>query len=170
MGRKKRKGKAKPGTWLTRDLLKSRAFWALTATAKGMLHMFLLKRDMDHNHNCINRQNITLTYLELENLFDEKIEGEPNGLSRASISRGTKDLLAKGFIEIVKQGGAYQKDKTIYGLTDDWKRWRPGEVIRKKQKGKKAARLTHEENLNPHKRTHTHPHNRTQNDYLWVSK
>lgn len=135
----RKKGKVKPGTWVTREMLNSRAFWALSPTAKGMLFQFLLKRDFDKKHNCLNQKNITLTYKELEAIFGKKPDGTPCGLARGSIARGFKDLLEKGFIEIVRQGGAYQQDKTIYGLTHGWKYWHAGAVIREKQPGKKAG-------------------------------
>ncbi|MFT5725892.1 MAG: hypothetical protein ACI8PB_000008 [Desulforhopalus sp.] len=43
-------------------------------------------------------------------------------------------------------------------------------IIKEKQKGKAASRNTANENLNPHNRTHTHPHNRTLNDKFRVSE
>ncbi len=94
---------------------------------------------MDKKHNCVNCKNLTLTYKELENMFGQNPAGEPTGIARGSITRGIKDLMAKGFIEIIRQGGGYQKDKTIYGLTHDWKWWHPGAVIKEKQPGKKAG-------------------------------
>ncbi len=119
--------------------MNSKAFWALSGTAKGMLLQFLMKRNMDKKHNILNKRNITMTYKELENLHGCDLFGKADGLSRGSIARALKDLMAKGFIEIVRQGGAYQKDKTIYDLTDDWKWWTRGTVIRKKSPGKKAG-------------------------------
>jgi hypothetical protein len=166
MGRKK----AKSGTWVTRELLRSAAFWALSSTAKGLLFQFLLKRDIDKQHNCLNCKSLTLTYKELGNMFGKRPDGTCSGLARASITRGLKDLMAKGFIEIIRQGGAYQKDKSIYGLTDDWQWWHTGLVIREKQPGKKVARATHENNFNPHNRNHTHPQNRNQKSQVRVSE
>jgi len=58
----------------------------------------------------------TLTYKELE----------ARGISQTRATRGFDELLAKGFIEIVHQGGCFDKDKTVYGLSDDYKKWRPG--------------------------------------------
>lgn len=135
----RKKGKAPSGTWISRELYTSRAFWALSGTAKGMLILFLSKRDMSKNHEVLNRHNITLTYLGLENLFNCNYGEKPKGLSRGSISRGISDLMAKGFVEIVRQGGAYQNDKTIYGLTDEWKWWSPGTVFRERQIGKNSG-------------------------------
>ena len=94
---------------------------------------------MDKQHNCVNKRNITLTYKELENLHGEDSTGKPSGVSRGSIARGIKDLMAKGFIEIVRQGGGYQQDKTVYGLSDDWEWWIPGSIVRQKSPGKKSG-------------------------------
>ena len=113
--------------------------------------LFLLKRDMDKQHNCLNKNSITMTYLELENLFvsngrnkiggvpiDRNMTGNKDGLSRASIARAIKDLMAKGFIQLVYQGGTYKQDKSVYGLTDDWSLWTPGAVMFKKPPGKRS--------------------------------
>jgi hypothetical protein len=56
---------------------------------------------------------LTLTYKELEN----------RGINRNKIPRGFDELLAKGFISIVDQGGAYEKHKTVYALEDDFLLW-----------------------------------------------
>jgi hypothetical protein len=78
--------------------------------------------------------------------------------------------MAKGFIEKVRRGGVFQKDKAVYGLVNEWTFWTPGMIIRVKPKGNNAGRPTHEENLSPHVRTHTHPHNRTPKQGLRVRK
>ena len=169
MGRKK--GKAKSGTWFTREMACSRAFVALSSTAKVILIQFLLKRDMDNNHNVINKNSITMTYKELENLFGEDAFGKKGGgLPRSSISRGFDDLLAKGFIRVVRLGGAYQKDKTVFGLSDDWKHWYKGTVFNKRQKGNKPSTLTYKNNFNPQAATHTHPQSETLNTDFRVAE
>ena len=58
---------------------------------------------------------LTLTYAEIE----------ARGITRGSFARAIDELLAKGFIKISHQGGAYEKDKTIYSLVDDYLQWRP---------------------------------------------
>lgn len=128
MGRKL--GKAKPGTWLTRDLLLSPAYIKPSATGKSVLGVMLLKRDISHTHEVLNRRNISVTYKELEAL----------GMSRGSITNAFNDLQAKGFIEIVHRGGAYQQDKTVYGLADEWRRWKVGDKpVRVRQSGISAG-------------------------------
>ena len=57
-----------------------------------------------------------LTYAELSSL----------GIAAGQATRAIDELLAKGFIEILHPGGAFEKDKAIYGLSDDFRSWRPG--------------------------------------------
>jgi hypothetical protein len=125
-----KKGKARPGTWFTRDLLLSPAYIKLSATGKSVLGVIWLKRDMSHNHEVQNRRSISVTYKELEAL----------GMSRGSITNAFDDLQAKGFIEVVHRGGAYQQDKTVYGLTDEWRWWKVGDKpVRVRQPGINAG-------------------------------
>lgn len=134
----RKKGKLKSGTWVERDLFTSRAFWALRGAAPQLLIMFLGKRDMmkdgNGSYSAKNARNITMTYLELENLWTEKSGGKVDGIERKRIIRSNDELLAKGFIEIVHQGGAYQQDKTIYALSENWRFWREGTVFNKRTK------------------------------------
>ena len=128
MGRNK---KVKSGTWITREMISSKAFTSLSGNAKQILLMFMLKRDMNKQHICTNCNNLTMTYLELENMH-----GEGDGLSRGGVTHAIEKLLERGFIEIVRQGGGYQQDKTVYGLTEEWRWWTPGSVIRTRPKGR----------------------------------
>ena len=88
----------------------------------------------------IDDNRFTLTYKELES----------RGIAQARATRAIDELLAKGFIEIVHQGGCFDKDKTVYALTDDFKMWRVGhdpvrvrshDVVRGYQKKNKKRRL-----------------------------
>jgi hypothetical protein len=136
MGRKK--GRLKSGTWLERDLFNSRAFWALRGAAPQLLIRFLGKRDIGNDGNghykVKNAHNITMTYLELENLWTKKPKGKVEGIERKRIIRAIDELLAKGFIEIIHRGGAYQQDKTIYALSENWRLWREGMICSKRSK------------------------------------
>ena len=133
------KRKAPSGTWLLRDITFSRAFFALNSNAKLILLLFLHKRNMNRKHECINKSELTMTYLELEYLHGKTGDGKPIGLSRSSIARAFDDLMAKGFIGVVKRGGTYKKDKTIYFLSDEWKGWWDGQVKKKRVKGTGAG-------------------------------
>lgn len=132
----KRRGKFSPGTWLEKEMAMSRAYLELSGFAPQLLVLFLLKRDFK-NKVCRNGKQITMTYAELENIYNQGKEERnllKDGVSRPRIIRALDDLLAKGFLEIVRRGGAFQQDKTVYGLTDDWRYWRPGQTVRTREK------------------------------------
>ncbi len=54
-------------------------------------------------------------------------ELEAYGISQGTATRAFDELLAKGFIDIAHQGGAFDKDKSLYSLVDDFRGWRPGD-------------------------------------------
>ena len=97
-----------------------------------------------------------MTYAELENIFNHGKQNDFGnkkiaGISRPRIIRAIDELLAKGFIEIVHQGGAFQQDKSIYALIDDWRIWHKGAVFGKRPRDirtrgfrKSKIKLTHE--------------------------
>jgi hypothetical protein len=43
-------------------------------------------------------------------------------------------LLASGFITVKYQGGAYQKVKNVYGISDNWLLWKKGTVFERRAK------------------------------------
>lgn len=137
--------KAAPGTWIDRDLFYSRAFLELSGFAPQLLILFLGKRKISKDKTVINKDNITMTYAELEKLYlkheskglASASDNLPKGISRPRIVRALDNLLAHGFIRIMKRGGAYQQDKSIYGLVEDWRLWRPGTVFLKREPDKR---------------------------------
>jgi len=138
MGKKKnKKGKFKAGTWVEKELFTSRAYLSLTGFAPQLLVLFLGKRDR-RNDQFVNLHNLTMTYAELENIYNRGnrnlMNEKKDGISRPRIIRAIDDLLAKGFIEIMHQGGAYKQDKTIFALIDDWRFWHKGLVFRNRPK------------------------------------
>jgi hypothetical protein len=117
-----------PGTYIHRDLYQSKAFIALKGVSPQLLVLILGKRKFDGIEGkkvCTNSDYIPFTYIEAK---------EEYGITQPRFTRGIDDLLAKGFITVKHQGGAYQQDKTIYGLSENWRLWRPGVVFEKRQK------------------------------------
>jgi hypothetical protein len=117
------------GIYIERELYQSEAFNSLGRVALRVLIAFLDKRMREKASEArdkkgnkrkpkfINLDNITLTYGELEKKY---------GVQSQSVTRAIDELLAKGFIEIRKPGGAYKHDKTIYALVDNWMLWKKG--------------------------------------------
>jgi hypothetical protein len=117
------------GKWTRIDtkMYTSRAFLSLNSTSIKLLILFLGKRKLifpkDRKGSkgtmvCENCNELTMTYKELEN--------RPFYFTRPRIVRALDELLAKGFITIVDPGGAYNKHKAVYALSDLWQQWKPG--------------------------------------------
>lgn len=103
----------------------------------------------------IDENKFTFTYKELSS--------KPLNLTQPRATRGLDELLAKGFIEIIDPGGAYQKHKAVYGLTDDWVFWKPGDLpIRERKKdvkrGFQGKGLGAVEKFQHTRTLHTHTH------------
>lgn len=122
-----RKYKLSPGTWVEREMLESKAYLALRGFAPQLLILFLAKRQFirqgkpgKEKRICINTDSICFTYLEAKKKY---------GISKPRFTRAIEDLMAKGFIKIVHQGGAYKQDKSIYSLSEQWCIWHEGVVF-----------------------------------------
>lgn len=112
------------GTFVERVLFESDAFLALKGVAPQMLIYLLGQRKLVKLPNknariCDNCDELTMTYPELAKL----------GITKPRATRGIDDLLAKGFMEIEHHGGACQKDKSIYSLSNKYMYWRKGIVF-----------------------------------------
>jgi hypothetical protein len=150
MTRQHRKGKKSPsGTWIERDLFTSRAYLELSGFAPQLLVLFLAKRDISADKTVKNRDAITMTYIELENFYCRRHEAQgqqttqvdlPRGISWPRIIRAIDNLLEHGFIRIIRRGGAFQQDKSVYGLSEDWRLWRPGIVFKKREPDTRQGR------------------------------
>ena len=64
----------------------------------------------------INENSLEMPYVTLKKNW---------GLNQQAVSRAVDELLAKGFIEIVHQGGLGEHDKARYALIEDYQRWKP---------------------------------------------
>jgi hypothetical protein len=131
MGKKSRK-RTSGGTFVERELFESKAFLALKGAAPQVLVLFLGKRWFEkigrkgkEKRVCTNCSELVFTYIEAEKKYK---------VTKSRFSRAIDDLLAKGFISVEHKGGGYQKDKSVYALSDQWRIWEPGEVIEKRKK------------------------------------
>jgi hypothetical protein len=96
--------------------------------------LFLLKRQIEkiggknkgkQKKICINANSLSLTYIEAN---------EKYGITQPRLTRAIDDILAKGFLICIHQGGGYQQDKSIFGLSDKWRLWRRGMVFENRKK------------------------------------
>ncbi len=140
------------GTFVEKNMFLSKAFITLgkrgTApvtswASHSILMMFLGKRSMrkttdkkgsNKQYKPLNGNELILTYKELES----------RGINQKSATRGIDELLAKGFITIVDQGGCYEKHKAVYGLSDKYSIWRPGTVFETRKRDVHRGYQDHE--------------------------
>jgi hypothetical protein len=71
----------------------------------------------------INRDNIILSYGEITDRL---------GYRDKAIWTAFKEFHERGFIETVKRGGGAKNDYSVYSISEKWRRWKPGEVIKEK--------------------------------------
>ena len=130
------------GTYIEANILESQAYLSLSGIAPQVLSLFYLKKQYEkvggkkngkQKRVCINGNSLSLTYIEAK---------EKYGITQPRLTRAIDDLLAKGFLICIHQGGAYQQDKSIFGLSENWRLWRPGMVFetRKKETVKRGFR------------------------------
>lgn len=135
-------------TWITRSMVNAIAFRKLSSSAKDILLQLLLKRNFrqlsgpnnkrKREYICTNCNNLTLTYKELN----------VKGYHNETIRRAFNSLFIHGFIEHTHRGGAFKKDKSVYKLSDNWKKWKPGMNYDSREKAIRKSRFTGFENLN----------------------
>ena len=75
---------------------------------------------------CTNGDSLNITYAEMQK--------KPYLISQPRLTRAIDQLLEKGFIEQIHQGGGYQQDKSVYALSHKWELWRPGMVCETRKK------------------------------------
>lgn len=136
MGKTKRK--ARPGTWVQREVFESRAFLSLKGFAPQLLILILAKRKIDNQQNCLNCDNLIMTYAELGNKY---------GITQPRATRAFDNLMEKGFIKVRHYGGKFQQDRNVYALSEKWRLWVPRMVCSTRKRdvhrgfqGKKRAR------------------------------
>lgn len=173
MGKKKSNGYGL-GTFIETKMFLSSAFVSLgqpkscefvATVSVQLLICFLGKRQFanakDKKGNKkkvrVDENRFAFTYKELT--------GPPLNLTQPRATRGLDELLAKGFIERVDPGGAYDRHKALYALVDDWQYWKPGDPpLRRREKDVKrgfqgkglgaVSKFQHAHTL--HRDTHAH--------------
>ena len=72
-----------------------------------------------------NQDDFQLLYTTFKN--------PPFNMNPNTISKSISSLLSHGFIKVFKQGGKIKGDNSVYGFSDSWMKWQPGEVIFKRK-------------------------------------
>ena len=117
---------------LDRELLASPAFRSLSRTAMLVYLDFLGKRKIrkigkPKMPKILNNGEITYYYSE----------ATKKGISRVRFRNALDELIEKGFIDLVHQGTGYhtgtgyQRDKSLYGLSERWRDYGTPSFIKK---------------------------------------
>ena len=113
------------GTFIEKDIIKSKAYLNLGGIAPQLLTMVLYKRRMSEikvgkgrkkQWICTNGDSLNITYPEMRRY----------GITQPRLTRAIDQLLEKGFISLIHQGGGIKGDKSTYALSDKYRLWQPG--------------------------------------------
>lgn len=115
--------------YITYELFCSDAFRDLKPSSKDILSFLYYEIDYSSrakmNKKYVpkikNRHEIKLPYRDII---------ERLGYSRKTIWTAFKDILAHGFIKINEYGGQMKGNYNVYGITEDWRKWEKGQIIR----------------------------------------
>lgn len=128
-----------PG-YRTYQLFLSPAYRQLKPAARDILDLILYeikmtpasnaKKGKKYSQKLANRNEIIMPYREIEKTL---------GYSQKTIWASFRQILAHGFLEVVKHGGGNKSDLQVYGIREDWRRWKPGQVIREIQRNGKIG-------------------------------
>jgi len=120
---------------IEREMVRSPAYLSLsTGAAHIVLSTFFTKRKMQKVRlpggkemwECVNDGEIAYPYAEAQG----------QGLSAKRFRNAIDQLLNRGFIRITKTGKGKHRSRTLYGLSDGWKTWKPGESKGQRRKRK----------------------------------
>lgn len=119
--------------WVGYELLSSPAYRALTKIGTDIL-MFALsmrkfppgtKKKPRNYWKPTNSHEILIPYKTVRDFFSTRGNKPP---TERSVTRAINDLMAKGFIDVVRVGGSGKGDVSKYRLTHDWRVWAPGDA------------------------------------------
>jgi hypothetical protein len=101
------------------ELLKSKAFRSLNASAIIVLMDFLMKRRIKKVKHGGEKRLMVLNNGEIQYSY---AEAEKRGITRPRFTRALDDLIEHGFIDIEHLGsGGWKGDLSLYSMNDRWR-------------------------------------------------
>jgi hypothetical protein len=106
-----------------KDVLNSKAFGSLRKGSSAIVYFdFLMKRIIKrakvkrgkHRPIIVNNGELEYTYSEAK---------KKRGFSKPRFHAAIKELVEKGLIDITRPGGGYDGEKSLYGISDRWKKY-----------------------------------------------
>lgn len=113
--------------YLTYQLFVSEAFRALRPGTRDILILIYFEVNMASKTNkgkyqpvILNRNEIKMPYADIQ----ERLK-----YTKKTVWIAFKEILAHGFLEMVKHGGGCKGDCKIYKISEKWRTWLPGKII-----------------------------------------
>jgi hypothetical protein len=109
-------------TWFPNSLLKSKVWLSLGGKAPQVFMIFMSKRNttkqgerkkQQKEYSAWNHKELEFTYSEAAKM----------GIGEHAFRRAIDNLVDHGFIDIEEYGGGVEQRKTIYRLSNRWKKW-----------------------------------------------
>lgn len=106
--------------WIDKDILRSKAFMSLkTATSIRLFFDFFQKRQMKQRKHSKRKSEWVITNNgKIEFTYSEAVK---RGYSRAAFARAIDDLIDRGLIDLVRQGGSYEGEKNLFAISERWR-------------------------------------------------
>jgi hypothetical protein len=103
-----------------RDLFKSKAWLSLTGKATQVYALFLTKRRISKVNRKGHKRAICTNCHELEFTY---LEAKRHCITKRQFTRAIDQLVDRGLLSVEYTGGSFQRDKSKYGLMDNWRRY-----------------------------------------------
>ena len=115
--------------YLTYQVFMSDAFRNLKPAARDILTMLYFevelsstkRRSRKYSPTVTNRHAIKLSYEEIRTRL---------GYSAKTIWDSFRQFFEHGFLKVIRHGGGSKGDVQVYGITEEWRYWKPGDVVR----------------------------------------
>lgn len=132
----KYKNRRCPDLYFPKDIIGSKAFWELTATAIRVYMVFRNKiivtpfigskseRAKKGKYTFPNIDTLQFTYKEAQETY---------GIPRATFRCAIDQLIEVGFIDLTKAGSGLHRDVSLYGISERWRAYGTDEFIVKKR-------------------------------------
>lgn len=138
--KEEKKKKPSPIIVVEKEILKSKAWLELGGVATQIYLLFLIRRKVEkigkkgHERTFFpNSQELEFSYKEAKAKFD---------ITQPRFIRAIDSLIENGFLDIVKPGGALFREKTLYGLSERWKKYGTSE-FKENSRTKRLAEYGH---------------------------
>lgn len=123
------------GIYLPYRLESSKAFLSLTGKAPHVLLLFMRRRRIAKGGRKKGKEFFVIT--NNGKIEFPYIQAKCLGISEQQFRRALDQLVDRGFLSVEHTGGAYQRDKSLYSLIDNWELY-PTSDFKKGKKRKKG--------------------------------